>query len=200
MCYNFSFVWGNGGCVIISADFTPVCTTELASMATYTGEFEKRGVKLLGISCDDVSSHKEWIKDIEAYKVRLQAFNNSCYYFLFTYLSLHLSRAKLGVLCVVIHSSYSKILVCSSNLSTIVCFSAGQLIYYSLISLCVCVLQPGSRVSFPIAADPKKEVIKQLNMVDPDEKDKNGQQLPSRALHLVGPDKKVHYLKQLHLF
>lgn len=38
-------------------------------MASYAGEFEKRGVKLLGISCDDVSSHKEWIKDIEAYKV-----------------------------------------------------------------------------------------------------------------------------------
>ena len=54
---------------IISADFTPVCTTEMAAMASYAGEFEKRGVKLLGISCDDVSSHKEWIKDVEAYKV-----------------------------------------------------------------------------------------------------------------------------------
>jgi alkyl hydroperoxide reductase subunit AhpC len=61
------------------------------------------------------------------------------------------------------------------------------------------VLQPGSHITFPIAADPNKEVIKQLNMVDPDEKDKNGQQLPSRALHLVGPDKKVHYLEQLLL-
>jgi alkyl hydroperoxide reductase subunit AhpC len=76
---------GIGGCVVISADFTPVCTTKLASMATYTGEFDKRGVKLLGISCDDVSSHKEWIKDIEAYEVRLQAFNNSCYIIFFTY-------------------------------------------------------------------------------------------------------------------
>ena len=52
-------------------------------------------------------------------------------------------------------------------------------------------MQPGSRVTFPIAADPNNEVIKQLNMVDPDEKDKDGQQLPSRTLHLVGPDKKV---------
>jgi 1-Cys peroxiredoxin 6 len=48
-----------------------VCTTELAAMANYAKEFEKRGVKLLGISCDDVQSHKEWTKDIEAYKVRL---------------------------------------------------------------------------------------------------------------------------------
>ena len=38
-------------------------------MANYAKEFEKRGVKLLGISCDDVQSHKEWTKDIEAYKV-----------------------------------------------------------------------------------------------------------------------------------
>lgn len=61
-------------------------------------------------------------------------------------------------------------------------------------------MQPGSRVTFPIAADPNKEVIMQLNMVDPDEKDKDGQQLPSRTLHLVGPDKKVQRLKQLIYF
>lgn len=45
-------------------------------------------------------------------------------------------------------------------------------------------------MNYPIAADPKREVIKQLNMVDPDEHDEGGQ-LPSRALHIVGPDKKV---------
>ena len=47
-----------------AADFTPVCTTELGKMAQYAAEFEKRGVKLLGLSCDDVDSHKAWIKDI----------------------------------------------------------------------------------------------------------------------------------------
>lgn len=46
-------------------------------------------------------------------------------------------------------------------------------------------------MTYPIAADPKREVIKQLNMVDPDEEDASGNQLPSRALHVVGPDKKV---------
>ncbi|KAK9136585.1 hypothetical protein Sjap_007179 [Stephania japonica] len=50
---------------------------------------------------------------------------------------------------------------------------------------------PGCKVSYPIAADPTREIIKQLNMVDPDEKDPNGNQLPLRALHIVGPDKKV---------
>lgn len=51
--------------------------------------------------------------------------------------------------------------------------------------------QPGAKVNYPIMADHKREIIKQLNMVDPDEKDSSGSQLPSRALHIVGPDLKV---------
>ncbi|KAI4335050.1 hypothetical protein L6164_013733 [Bauhinia variegata] len=99
-------------------DFTPVCTTELGKMAQYSNEFYQRGVKLLGLSCDDVQSHKDWIKDIEAYT-------------------------------------------------------------------------PGCKVDYPIIADSNREIIKQLNMVDPDEKDSNGSQVPSRALHIVGPNKKI---------
>ncbi|KMS95254.1 hypothetical protein BVRB_010570 [Beta vulgaris subsp. vulgaris] len=99
-------------------DFTPVCTTELGMMAAYADEFSKRGVKLLGLSCDDIASHNEWIKDVEAYS-------------------------------------------------------------------------GGHKVKYPIIADPNREIIKQLNMVDPDEKGPNGQQLPSRALHIVGPNKMV---------
>ncbi|KAK3241397.1 hypothetical protein CYMTET_48837 [Cymbomonas tetramitiformis] len=48
------------------ADFTPVCTTELGTVAALQPEFESRGVKLAALSCDDVESHKEWIKDIVA--------------------------------------------------------------------------------------------------------------------------------------
>lgn len=40
-------------------------------MAQYSGEFYQRGVKLLGLSCDDVQSHNKWIKDIEAHTVSL---------------------------------------------------------------------------------------------------------------------------------
>ena len=93
-------------------DFTPVCTTELGAMGKYAHEFEQRGVKLLGLSCDDIQSHKDWIPDIEAFT-------------------------------------------------------------------------PGSKVTYPIIADPNKEIIPQLNMIDPIE---NG---PSRALHVVGPDCKI---------
>ena len=47
------------------ADFTPVCTTELGAFASLQPEFNKRGVKLIGLSTDGVESHNKWIKDIE---------------------------------------------------------------------------------------------------------------------------------------
>ena len=49
------------------ADYTPVCTTELAEVARCSGEFKKRGVKVAALSCDSVESHKGWIKDVEAF-------------------------------------------------------------------------------------------------------------------------------------
>jgi len=47
-------------------DFTPVCTTELGAVAKLKGEFEKRGVKVLGLSVDGVEDHEGWSRDIEA--------------------------------------------------------------------------------------------------------------------------------------
>ncbi|KAJ4961531.1 hypothetical protein NE237_021441 [Protea cynaroides] len=99
-------------------DFTPVCTTELAKVVAYTERFEVRGVKLLGLSCDDIQSHNNCIKDIESYS-------------------------------------------------------------------------GGCKVKFPIIADPKREIIKKLNTVDPDEKDATGKQVTSRTLHVVAGDKKI---------
>ncbi|KAF8020052.1 hypothetical protein BT93_G0677 [Corymbia citriodora subsp. variegata] len=93
------------------ADFTPVCTTELGRWRVCAG-VRAEGVKLLGLSCDEVESHKAWIKDVEAFT-------------------------------------------------------------------------PGAKVTYPIIADPNREIIKELNMVEPEEKDASGKQVPSRALHIV---------------
>ena len=46
------------------ADYTPVCTTELGTVAKYTEEFNKRNVKAVALSVDGIESHQGWIKDI----------------------------------------------------------------------------------------------------------------------------------------
>ena len=59
---------GNGWAILFShpKDFTPVCTTELGTVAGLKGEFERRNCKVLGISVDGVSDHHAWSKDIES--------------------------------------------------------------------------------------------------------------------------------------
>ncbi len=55
-------------CVMFShpKDFTPVCTTELGYMAKLKPEFDKRGVKIVGLSVDSVENHAKWSDDIAA--------------------------------------------------------------------------------------------------------------------------------------
>ena len=46
-------------------DFTPICTTELGYMAKIKPEFDKRGVKIIGLSVDPVENHAKWATDIK---------------------------------------------------------------------------------------------------------------------------------------
>ncbi len=64
---NFPADYWNKWVVLFShpADFTPVCTSELMKFADLSDEFEKLDCKLIGLSVDGISSHIQWIKEME---------------------------------------------------------------------------------------------------------------------------------------
>lgn len=59
---------GSSWCIMFShpKDFTPVCTTELGTMAGMRADFDRRGVKIIGLSVDPVDDHRRWAEDIKA--------------------------------------------------------------------------------------------------------------------------------------
>lgn len=67
--------WANESWIVLFShpgDFTPVCTTELASVAQLQPEFNKRNVKVIALSGDSVKDHQEWIPHINSFKDTLK--------------------------------------------------------------------------------------------------------------------------------
>ena len=64
---NFHEWMGDGWAMLFShpKDFTPVCATELGNVAQLSGEFAKRGCKVIGLSVDRVEDHLKWVSDPE---------------------------------------------------------------------------------------------------------------------------------------
>merc|ERR1711970_1371441 len=60
---------GDSYCLLFShpADYTPVCTTEMGTVASYAPQFKALNCKLIGLSIDSIEDHHGWIKDIQAY-------------------------------------------------------------------------------------------------------------------------------------
>ncbi|KAK9827411.1 hypothetical protein WJX74_000340 [Apatococcus lobatus] len=102
------------------ADFTPVCTTELGSVAALLPEFSARGIKVAALSCNDVKMHQEWLGDIES-------------------------------------TSYAH----------------------------------GSKVLYPIIADPTRQIATSFGMLDPDELDAEGAPMACRGVFIFSPDKRL---------
>jgi alkyl hydroperoxide reductase subunit AhpC len=106
---------GNGWGVLFShpKDFTPVCTTELGMVSKLKPEFDKRNVKVVGLSVDPLDSHQKWAGDIEETQ--------------------------------------------------------------------------GSKLNFPLLADPDRKVADLYDMIHPNASDT----MTVRSVFIVGPDKKV---------
>ena len=73
---NF-YDWAGDSWVVLFShpkNFTPVCTTELGALEGIKNEFDKRGVKILGLSVDPVEDHESWSNDIKEVNPLMKSF------------------------------------------------------------------------------------------------------------------------------
>eukprot|EP00057_Strongylocentrotus_purpuratus_P009103 XP_011663577.1 PREDICTED: peroxiredoxin-6 [Strongylocentrotus purpuratus] len=170
------------------ADYTPVCTTELGRVATLTPEFEKRGVKLIALSCDGVESHRGWIKDIRS---TMPSFEKTWPYRSWGILFSHpadytpVCTTELGRVATLTPEFEKR------GVKLIALSCDGVESHRGWIKDIVDYAKFEKTWPYPIIADPKRELAVQFGMLDPDEKDSAGIALTARCVFIIGPDKKL---------
>ena len=139
------------------ADFTPVCTTELGTVAKYVGEFTKRNMKLCAIRCGFCSLCARIPAPI------------------FCAISRHVSLTLLLTFLLTFSSRFFFRISCDDVDSHVEWIKD------------ICASQGCAELGFPIIADPSREIITQLGMIDPEERNAAGLPMPARAVRLFSP-------------
>lgn len=150
-------------------DFTPVCTTELGEASKRAPDFASRGVKMVALSCDPADSHSSW------------------------YVALRCKRAATSCAASSArpYNSGTTLLACARPLLPTITASCRSQRSSRHRAEDIAKHTGGTKLAYPIIADPTRELAVQFDMLDEEEKDLAGLPVTVRSVFVIGPDKKV---------